>query len=154
MAKKKKKLGGGHQLPHINQTRPLLSQVAPNSWTKSRKGRKQQKQTSISRLQTGLKWATEAHLADVPAVSIRRTRLHLLFSFLSDELGGSTRHPKTTNPIHSCPCVSTYLSFLFCPFCFPAKLLNSSSVGCWYQRRLSTQRSRCGKRGHKKKKMN
>lgn len=34
----------------------------------------------------------------------------------------------------------TYLSFLFCPFCFPAKLLNSSSVGCWYHRRLRTKK--------------
>lgn len=34
---------------------------------------------------------------------------------------------------------SPYLSFLFFPpfWCFPAKLLKSSSVGCWYQRRLT-----------------
>lgn len=36
----------------------------------------------------------------------------------------------------------TYLSFLFGPFCFPAKLLNSSSVGCWYHRRLWTKKRR------------
>lgn len=48
--------------------------------------------------------------------------------------------------------VSTYRSFLFCPFCFPAKLLNSSSVGCWYQRRLLTQKERTQTQGGKKEK--
>lgn len=114
---------------------------------KSHKGRKQQKQTSVSQLQTGLKWATEAHqlhlFADVPAVSISHKRLCLLFSFLSDEMGGFAIPPHPIQKQQSifipAPYISTYLSFLFCPFCFPAKLLNSSSVGCWYQRRLSTQ---------------
>lgn len=47
-------------------------------------------------------------------------------------------------PSSCLPPFSTYLSFLFCPFCFPAKLLNSSSVGCWYHRRLRTKEERWG----------
>lgn len=54
--------------------------------------------------------------------------------------------PPNNSPTSSQPLLllllATYLSFLFWPFCFPAKLLNSSSVGCWYHRRLGTKERR------------
>lgn len=90
----------------------------------------------------------------MPVVSIHLKCLLLIFSFLADETGvfhSSSEllnfpNPQTIALLHSSPptprFLSTYLSFLFCPFCFPAKLLNSSSVGCWYHRRLWTKKRR------------
>lgn len=40
------------------------------------------------------------------------------------------KSPSSSQPLPLLLLFATYLSFLFCPFCFPAKLLNSSSVGC------------------------
>lgn len=94
----------------------LLDRAAANPsyseppW-RSIKKKEQQKHTSVTVLQTHLKWVTQTHqlylFADMPVVSIHLKYLLLIFSFHPDERGASSYLPCSIALVHFRPTPSS-----------------------------------------------